>query len=101
MAFCPQCKGLVYPSGGRTACRKCGWSSDVAPVSQKVSVGQATDKARVVLEDSTDVRAVQSIHCPKCGHDKAYFHLMQTRKSDEPPTQINECVKCKHGWREY
>ncbi len=99
--FCPQCKSLVYPSAGKTACRKCGWTSDAAPVSQKISLGEATSKARIVLEDATDARPMQSIHCPKCGHDRAYFHLMQTRKSDEPPTQINECAKCKHGWREY
>lgn len=101
MPFCPQCKGLAYPSQGKTVCRKCGWTSDQAPKSKMVSVGKATAEEMVVVEDTTDARPQQAIHCPKCGHGKAYFHLMQTRKSDEPPTQINECVACGHSWREY
>lgn len=101
MPFCPQCKGLAYPSGGQTVCRKCGWTSAKAPESKVVTVGQASAEERVVLEKAVDARPLQSIHCPKCGHGRAFFHLMQTRKSDEPPTQINECEKCKHSWREY
>lgn len=82
-------------------CRKCGWSSDGAAERQVVSAGKATGTKAVVMEEKVDTRQVQSTECPKCGHDKAYFHLMQTRKSDEPPTEINECMECGHSWREY
>ena len=100
MAFCGNCKSLVYPVEGKLACKKCGWSAEGPVVSRFLTSAPAV-KARVVMEHEADVRQQQSVTCPKCGHDKAFFHLMQTRRSDEPPTQINECVKCKHSWRDY
>ena len=39
--------------------------------------------------------------CPKCGHKKAFFWLIQTRASDEPETKFMKCEKCKHIWRDY
>ena len=98
MAFCPKCKALVYP--GRLQCAKCGESLS-GNVESRVVRTEAASRERIVLEKKEEARPQQSITCPKCGHDKAFFHLMQTRRSDEPPTQINECVKCHHSWREY
>lgn len=100
MAFCGQCKSLVYPTGGKMVCKKCGWTSEGAGASNVIRT-EAMGKVRVVQEEKQEARPQQSVTCPKCGHDKAYFHLMQTRRSDEPPTQINECVKCTHSWRDY
>lgn len=101
MAFCGNCKSLVYPLGGKLVCKKCGWASDGPAVSRTVVQSEASGKKRTVIEEKVEARPEQTITCPKCGHDRAYFHLMQTRRSDEPPTQINECTKCKHSWREY
>jgi DNA-directed RNA polymerase subunit M len=102
--FCPQCKKLAYPVDGKLQCKNpsCGWRSD-AVLQSKVVVNTPINQReqRVILEKKEEARPEQVITCPKCQHDKAYFHLMQTRKSDEPPTQINECVKCGHSWREY
>ena len=100
MPFCGNCKSLVYPSDGKLQCRKCGWTS-TGPTKSSVLRSEAMGKQRVVQEEKQEARPQQSTTCPKCGHDKAYFHLMQTRRSDEPPTQINECVKCGHSWRDY
>ena len=100
MAFCGNCKSLVYPKDGKLVCRKCGWTSS-GPVTGNVLSSGPAGKERVVLEEESDVRQQQNVQCPKCGHDKAFFHLMQTRRSDEPPTQINECVNCHHSWRDY
>ncbi|MEK6986003.1 MAG: transcription factor S [Candidatus Thermoplasmatota archaeon] len=100
MAFCGACKSLVYPVGGKLACKKCGWSSD-GPAASNMVRSAAEGSARVVLEKKEEVRPLQTTTCPKCAHDRAYFHLMQTRRSDEPPTQINECEKCHHSWRDY
>ncbi len=100
MPFCPQCKALVYPRDGKMSCKRCNWTSAGAAES-KIIEQKAEAKERVVLEESSEVRPQQDTDCPKCGHGKAYFHLMQTRKSDEPPTEINECVECGHSWREY
>lgn len=101
MAFCGQCKSLVYPVGGKLQCKKCGWTSEGPAKRHVIQSHTPEDKERVVLEEAHDVRPEQEITCPKCGHHRAKFHLMQTRRSDEPPTQINECVSCGHGWREY
>lgn len=100
MAFCGQCKSLVYPVAGKLTCKKCGWAAD-GPAKSSVVRSEAQGQARVVREEKLEARPQQSVTCPKCGHDKAFFHLMQTRRSDEPPTQINECVKCQHSWRDY
>ncbi len=82
-------------------CRKCGWTSEGPGKSQVFRSNEAEGKARVIREEKLEARPEQVISCPKCGHNKAYFHLMQTRRSDEPPTQINECIACHHSWRDY
>ena len=101
MAFCQNCKSLAYPVDGKVVCKKCGWSSAGPATSKVVRSNEASGKKRTVIEEKIEARPEQTITCPKCGHDRAYFHLMQTRRSDEPPTQINECLKCTHSWREY
>lgn len=100
MPFCAECKSMVYPKDGVLTCKKCGWSSG-KKAEAKVVTTAADAKERVVVEKHVDTRAQQDAECPKCGHGKAYFHLMQTRRSDEPPTEINECMECGHSWREY
>lgn len=89
---------MVYPKDGQLVCRKCGWSSKAE---SKVVTTAAETTETVVVEGIEDMRQQQDAECPKCGHGKAFFHLMQTRRSDEPPTEINECVECHHKWREY
>lgn len=101
MAFCGNCKSLVYPVAGKLSCKKCGWSSDGPAAANVVRTHEASGARRVVLEKKEEARPLQTTTCPKCGHDRAFFHLMQTRRSDEPPTQINECEKCHHSWRDY
>ncbi len=100
MPFCADCKSMVYPKDGKLECRKCGWTS-TGPTKSQVVKKEAEGKERVVVENMIDPRAQQDAECPKCGHGRAYFHLMQTRRSDEPPTEINECMECGHSWREY
>lgn len=101
--FCPNCKKLVYPVAGKLQCKNpaCGWTSE-GPGASNVHRTESTEgRKRVVLEEKQEARPQQVVTCPKCQNDKAYFHLMQTRRSDEPPTQINECTKCGHAWRDY
>ncbi|MES2155319.1 MAG: transcription factor S [bacterium] len=103
MPFCPNCKKLVYPVAGKLQCKNpaCGWTSEGPGASNIHRTESNEGKRRVVLEEKVEARPEQVTTCPKCQHDKAYFHLMQTRRSDEPPTQINECTKCGHSWRDY
>lgn len=57
----------------------------------------------VVIDESkiTKKGTLVNARCPKCGHDKAYVVIMQTRAADEPPTRIYRCEKCGYTWREY
>jgi len=57
----------------------------------------------VVIDDTKAKKsgALVSVICPKCGYDKAYVVIMQTRAADEPPTRIYHCARCGHTWREY
>lgn len=91
---------MVYPKDGMMSCRRCGWTSK-KKAQPNVVTTSADKREQIVIEEKTDTRAIQDTECPKCGHGRAYFHLMQTRRSDEPPTEINECMECGHSWREY
>ena len=55
----------------------------------------------LVLEEDTESHPLSDAECPKCGHNKAYFWLQQTRAGDEPETKFMKCEKCKHTWRDY
>ena len=125
MNFCPDCKKLLSPmrpkpkeedsteatgklaalppaAPGRLFCQNRGCLRVMDQAQESRFIGSvATGRARVVLEEKVEARPLQNVLCPKCGHGRAYFHLMQTRRSDEPPTQINQCEKCGHSWRDY
>ena len=57
----------------------------------------------VIVDESKITKKGQlvSAKCPKCGHNRAYVIIMQTRAADEPPTRIYRCEKCGYTWREY
>lgn len=56
-----------------------------------------------VLDESKEDKTlpITEAECPKCGHHKAYYWLVQTRSADEPETKFLKCEKCKHTWRDY
>jgi transcription factor S len=95
-------QALPKPQGGRWFCQNPACLRVVdAAVESRIVAGTAEGRERIVMEEKLETRPLQNVQCPKCGHGRAYFHLMQTRRSDEPPTQINECESCKHSWRDY
>lgn len=55
----------------------------------------------VVDQDKGETLPLTDASCPKCGNDKAYYWLIQTRASDEPETKFLRCAACKHTWRDY
>jgi len=55
----------------------------------------------IVVKDTSEMLPLTDASCPKCGHDRAYYWLIQTRASDEPETKFMRCQKCKHTWRDY
>lgn len=56
-----------------------------------------------VLDESKEDKTLPTTdaECPKCGHNKAYYWLVQTRAADEPETKFLKCEKCKNTWRDY
>ncbi|MCX6815609.1 MAG: transcription factor S [Candidatus Aenigmarchaeota archaeon] len=100
--FC-ECGGIFEPIGkGRVRCRSCG-KEMIMHMGEKITT-QAKKEEVIVIEDTKPDRLPTTMKvCPKCGHKVAYWWLIQTRSSDEPPTQFFRCEneKCKHTWREY
>ncbi len=100
--FC-ECGGVLAPFGRNSMkCRSCGREIE------KRAEGKFTTAARreevVVIEnDKPDRLPVMDKTCPKCDNKCAYWWVIQTRSSDEPPTRFFRCTndKCKYTWREY
>lgn len=106
MLFCPRCKAILYPkktTTGKTkmACN-CGYSTkekEKLILKEKITVDKKDKITIVDKEIKTDPKI--KITCPKCGHEEAYYWLLQTRAADEPETTFYKCVKCSHQWRSY
>ena len=98
MMFCEKCGSILVPSDDESfECIQCGTKGDV---DLSESAGKAKEVC-MVGEGIEDSRATAEIACKKCGHNKAYYYIQQTRSADEAPTTFYECIKCKNRWREY
>jgi len=62
-----------------------------------------SEKVIVIGKKEQNIRTTPQIKakCPKCGNDKAYWWIVQTRGIDESSTQFYRCTKCGYTWREY
>ena len=84
-------------------CPKCGNEEkmDEAPVIQREKPGN--DKIVVIGKKEQNLRTTPQVkaECPKCGNDKAYWWMVQTRGIDESSTQFYRCTKCGYTWRDY
>lgn len=104
--FCPKCGSILVPKkvdNKKQLVCSCGYKSkdtDQATIRETV-VNKA--KEVEVVEEKTELEALPKTDakCPKCGHDTAYYWLVQTRASDEPETKFLKCEKCQHTWRDY
>jgi len=102
--FCPKCGSMLVPKkkDGKTVMScSCGYTSsdtEQAIIKEKVKDDQPEIE---VIEKEIEVLPITAADCPKCGHGKAYYWLVQTRASDEPETKFLKCEKCKHTWRDY
>lgn len=95
--FC-ECGGMLVPSKGGVKCRSCGRS--FKKTIKKIKTPQKK-KDIVIIEDNRPDLPETDNECPKCSNNRAYWWMIQTRSSDEPPTRFYKCTKCKHTWREY
>ncbi len=96
----------MFPSDGKVACGRCGFTrgvneKDTANSRTPVKVNRERPVETLVLDDVLDTLPKTRVECPKCGHYEAFWVMRQTRAADEPTTRIYRCVKCGNTWREY
>jgi len=111
MQFCPKCGSLMRVvregSSRKLVCPRCGYvaeSQNATAVTYKESIKHSPKEKTVLVAQSSETETlpkIKGVICPKCGHDEAYWWVLQTRRADEPPTRFYKCVKCHHVWREY
>lgn len=96
---------------GRTAlsCIRCGYVEEGVEQARSYSIStrvEHSNREKTVILDETvklpkTAPTVRGVECPKCGHNEAYYWIVQTRAADEPPTRIYKCTRCGSSWREY
>jgi len=109
MNFCPKCGSLMIPKreGNQTflVCRKCGYKEIPKGVSlrEEKRIEHSVKDKTIVVETPVEVKVLPKTRaeCPKCGHNEAYWWMIQTRRADEAPTRFFRCTKCGYTWREY
>jgi len=95
---------LPKKTEGKTilVCNSCGHTEKATWVSDYKLKEKAKQREEVpVVEESESTLPTAKVKCPKCGNNKAYWWMRQTRSADEPTTRFYKCTKCKHVWREY
>ena len=101
MEFCPKCGAVLISKVKNSACPRCSYTKKgKVELTSKEKIEKAQDIA-VVKKDMGAAAPVVTEECSKCGHDKAYFWMVQTRSSDESPTKFFKCLKCGHTNRDY
>jgi DNA-directed RNA polymerase subunit M len=85
-------------------CPKCGAEEPMED--QSLEIPRETKEAEkivVIGKKEQNIRTTPQVktNCPKCGNDKAYWWMVQTRGIDESSTQFYRCTKCGYTWRDY
>jgi len=108
MQFCKKCGSLMLPKkedeGVFLVCTSCGCavkaeSTEEYKLAKKVE--EKKEKIMVVEEEAPTTLPTSRANCPKCGNQKAYYWIRQTRSGDEPSTRFYRCTECGKVWREY
>jgi DNA-directed RNA polymerase subunit M len=103
MEFCDDCGSMMKTNDDKWVCGSCGFEKvrDSAKEAQMVTT-QGQEKSEVVdVSDAEDKGLpTTTVHCPKCGNDRAYWYMQQIRSADESETRFFVCTECEHKWRE-
>ena len=78
-------------------CMRCGHVEELE--TKKVVKSEKSEVP--VIETTEGALPTTKTECPKCGNDRAYWWMQQTRAADEPSTRFYKCTECGHTWREY
>ena len=107
MLTCPKCGSLMIPKKVKDktflVCRKCGYKTEMKR-SLVISSNVKSEKKEAIIISSKEEKTSlpeTNVICPKCGNNKAYWWMQQTRSADEPPTVFYKCTKCGYTWRSY
>ena len=111
MKFCEVCDSRLkikqFKEGGKTVlryyCPRCNKVYGPVVLSSLEEKKEENKPIKVLNEKESKIDTMPTIEieCPKCGNNKAYWWLLQTRSGDEPPTQFYRCTKCGYTWRMY
>ncbi len=91
-------------------CPKCGYQEVVEAKGKNsgmkvlaTTIKHSEKERLVVITQSFEEKLLPKtrVQCPRCGHDEAYYWVVQTRRADEPPTRFYKCTRCGYVWREY
>jgi len=113
MEFCPECgmrltltwKPLDNIVRSFLVCPKCNYLREVTSEESafsKVIERPPTERIAVINGESATIRTMPKtkIECPKCSNREAFWWMVQTRGTDESPTQFFRCTRCMYTWRE-
>jgi DNA-directed RNA polymerase subunit M len=105
MQFCPKCGTTLTPQKKEKkvvlSCPKCGYETRKGQKNLSM-MQQDSEKIVVIGKEAQRIRTLPKTRaeCPKCGHNEAFYWLVQTRGADESSTQFFRCTKCQTTWRE-
>ena len=92
MKFCSKCGSFLKMDRAKRAliCPRCGHEESAE--NNIVYVRSSSDKEKVVIlgKKELNIRTTPQVKniCPKCGNNKAYWWMVQTRGVDESTTQL-------------
>jgi DNA-directed RNA polymerase subunit M len=105
MKFCPKCGTTLVPTRKERnvlySCPKCGY--ETKEVRKSVyKLMQEKEKVVIIGKAEQKIRTLPKVkvECPKCGHNEAFYWIVQTRGADESSTQFFRCTRCQYTWRE-
>ncbi len=84
-------------------CTSCGFKEEnvAASTFKEEKRRESAKKIEVIDTNKEQNLPLTEEVCPKCGHDKAFYWMSQTRSADESETKFMRCQKCEHTWRDY
>lgn len=105
MEFCDECGSMMHTEGDVWVCGSCGNETPrdaEREAAMTTTQGRDEDSGPVDMSDVDDeeIGPTTTVHCPKCGHDRARYEMKQIRAADESETRFFTCTECDHKWRE-